>query len=204
MSPRTGRSPQRGPPAALVNELTSLVATSDGDTVDLIGLVARLSADALLAVPSFLGMSIVITVGEDLIAFRTFEEGPRPPDSGSSLLLSLAAPGGGTPPPDLAFILFAAAPGAFVDIAADVAWLDPSTTIVLDEHLAASPDSSAPLRLRELSTINQAVGVLIADGFTVDGAGVELHRLGSVRALGRVEAAASVLAGLHDRWPATP
>ena len=64
--------------------------------------------------------------------------------------------------------LFAGSPGAFVDLAADLAWLTgrPPKDFALDEHLRIPVPDESRVSLRASSVINQAVGVLIARGYS--------------------------------------
>lgn len=77
--------------------------------------------------------------------------------------------------PHVAVTLYAANPGAFVDLAADVAYTisRPLTDVAIDEHLSG-PDATQPshgpeatpgaVTVAELSIINQAIGMLIGRG----------------------------------------
>ena len=55
------------------------------------------------------------------------------------------------------------APGTFVDLAADLAWLTarPLSDLVLDRHLPPPAERGAATSLFEASVINQAIGALI-------------------------------------------
>lgn len=75
-------------------------------------------------------------------------------------------------------VLYAATPGAFVDLAADLAWvlrLEP-TALALDQHLVVPVSSDGLVGLAEHATINRAIGVLIARGHTPASARGELRR----------------------------
>ena len=88
----------------------------------------------------------------------------RPEQITTSLLvpLAVAADGGEV---SVALILYAETPGAFIDLAADLAWITgrPPEDFALDEHRSLPTNSTA--RLTDLSSINQALGVLIERGF---------------------------------------
>ena len=77
---------------------------------------------------------------------------------------------------DSQIIFYASVPGSFVDMAADLAVALGSEGLRLDEDipLAIVSDLTGMARL---STINEAVGVLIGHGHTPDGAQRELRHI---------------------------
>jgi hypothetical protein len=78
-------------------------------------------------------------------------------------------------------VFYAGAPGAFDDLAADLAsGLDLSTGCIrLDEDLTPELLVSGVVGVEEMSTVNQAIGVLIGRGHTCETAQAELHRQSS-------------------------
>lgn len=123
-----------------------------------------LRRDATWAVPSYLGLSISVTVGGGAAAFTILDE----LNESSAIATSIAIPllrgeRGATSVSTL--VLYAGQPGAFVDLTADLAWLTDSELVdfVLDQHLQP-PDPHAFDVLESQSRINQAIGVLIAQG----------------------------------------
>lgn len=149
--------------------------------------------DLRRAVNSFLGLTMTLAVDGHEISF-TLTEHETP--AGTSLHIPLR------PVADLeggsSLLLYAATPGAFVDLAADIAWilqLDPSA-LVLDGHLAMPASSDSVVGLREHATINRAIGALIEGGYTPESAGVELRRRADLDGGDIPAAAQRVLAGL--------
>lgn len=126
----------------------------------------------------------------------------------SSLLLPLAPtaapdPMGGPPLATgwwtVQIVLYAAARGAFVDMAADLSWLQgtPLGDVVLDEHL--SPDlgsQSTSSAMTRASQTDQALGVLLAGGLTLTQAEGELGVLAARDDLDLVTAAERLLLDL--------
>jgi hypothetical protein len=73
-------------------------------------------------------------------------------------------------------ILYAAAPGTFVDLAADLAWLTAQTLteFAFDEHLTLPDGPDTAAQLQAACEINQAIGVLIGRGHTPEHADRQL------------------------------
>lgn len=94
--------------------------------------------------------------------------------------------------------LYAGTPGAFVDLAADLAWLTtrPLSDFVLDEHLTVPPPSNTGTQLQAASIINQAIGVLIGRGHTPEEANGQLDAQAARAGTDRHGAAQLVLATL--------
>jgi hypothetical protein len=102
-------------------------------------------------------------------------------------------------------VLYATTPGAFVDLAADLAWVlevQPSA-LVLDRHLVLpSPPAQGVVGLREHATINRAIGALIERGHSPESARAELHLHADLDSGDIPAAAQRILDGLHP--PAQP
>jgi hypothetical protein len=92
-----------------------------------------------------------------------------------------------------------------VDLAADlaVALGVPPGDVVLDADLALPDLVRAHRELDELTVLNQAVGVLLARGLTVDEARAALVRRGASDGTGVLGAARALLASLVQRGPAS-
>ncbi|MDP9094783.1 MAG: hypothetical protein M3N95_18055 [Actinomycetota bacterium] len=93
-------------------------------------------------------------------------------------------------------LFYAADPGAFVDLAADLSFalgLELSD-LVLDRHLTLPRHGEGIDGFEFWSGINQAVGVLIARGHTPESARTELHRLADSDSGNLHDAARAVLA----------
>lgn len=181
---------------ALQRDLRALSDALDLPEGDLLGLVTELAASVRLAVESYLGMSLLIASTPDL-ALSVFDDAADPPRALTSLFLGLSPPGD-VPAEStvLGVVLYARVPGAFVDLAADAQWLGATGAVRLDEHLPAPTDGAPNTYLEDLSTVNQALGVLVAGGSTLDEARARLDDHARADGATRVAAARRVLAGL--------
>jgi hypothetical protein len=177
----------------LAAELASLSAALDEPGSDIGQGLRLLAAAAAAAVSSYLGLSVVVTRSDSSFTVALLEDGVTVGDIGTSIVLALPGAGDGQGLAAVAFVLYARAPGAFVDLAADVAWLTgrPLTDFALDEHLTVP---NAPTPLVEASVINQAIGVLIGRSYTAKQAHRELDTQSAHRATDRLTAAHLILA----------
>jgi hypothetical protein len=186
--------------ASLAVELAALSAALDEPGSDIGRGLRQLSVAAATAVPSYLGLSVVVTHSDPAFTITLLEDGGAGGDIGASIRLTWSNVADGDVAV-VAFILYARAPGAFVDLAADVAWLTGGTPteLVLDAHLGipAEPDTAA--HIEAASLINQAIGVLIGRGFTPEQAHLEVDALTARSGVGRVTAAHLILARLIPR-----
>lgn len=85
-----------------------------------------LISQAVHAVPSFVGLSVLIPVAEEApLEVTTFENDPDDEHIGASLRFRVRADSSGVADGSslIELILYAAQPGAFVDLAADRIWL---------------------------------------------------------------------------------
>ncbi len=171
--------------AALAADLGILTAALDESGDNLLRSLHHLGVDAQAAVPSYLGLSVIVDGSDPPFTFTTLEDGAAD-DVRTSLRLTL--PGDGAASTSVAFVLYARTPGTFVDLTADLAWLTgrPLSDFVLDQHLSVPAGSDTGTYLRTASVINQAIGVLIGRGYTpgqahreldtqADGAGTDRH-----------------------------
>jgi hypothetical protein len=127
-----------------------------------------LEVDAQAAVPTYLGLSLIVDGSDPPFTFSTIEDGGADNVRTSLRLTLLAGVGDGRAAPLVALIFYAATPGAFVVLTADLAWLTgrPPSEFALDQHLSVPAGSDATAYLRTTSVINQAIGVLIGRGYT--------------------------------------
>jgi len=154
--------------AALAADLGILTTALDEPADDVLHSLHRLGADARAAVPTYLGLSVIVDGSDPPLTFSTLEDGAAD-NVRTSLRLTLpAGVGEGRAAPLVAFIFYAARPGTFVDLAADLAWLTgrPPSEFALDQHLSVPAGSDGGTSLRAASVINQAIGVLIGRGYT--------------------------------------
>lgn len=180
-------------PTPLTVDLASLQEQLDG-----FGVVVK------LAVASYLDMTVTVAVDGHQVRFTAPERATTTgPAVGASLLIplslvSLAEPGS-------TLVLHAAAPGAFLDLAADLSYalgLDPHA-LMLDAHLAPPNGSGEGVSsLAEYCTINRAIGVLIERGHTRESAREGLAQYASLDGGELHTAAEQVLRNTDTRLPA--
>jgi hypothetical protein len=183
-------------PARLLAELALLTQALDLPGTDVAQTLRRLAADARSAVESFLGLSVAITADRIRFDLTLLDDGTQPVHIQTSLLvpLSTAAVVASATPASVALILYAATPGAFIDLAADLSWITGRALAEfrLDEHRALPSNYVAPTSLAAMSSINQALGVLIGRGATPEQAERDLHTRAATAGI-ELAAAATVL-----------
>ena len=163
----------------LADELKQLLRTSQG------------------AVPSCQGLSITITSRGQAVVFTLLEDGVGPRHIRTSILLPLplftATEEGSS------LVLFGTRPGAFVDFAADlsVATVLPLARFVLDAHVALAARAGERTGLAELAIVNQAIGILIEGGLTLEAAVKQLRTLSVANAESTHAVAARIVDDLH-------
>ncbi len=177
--------------AALAAGLRLLTETLDDPGADVADGLRQLTLDAAAAVSSYLGLSLVLPVRDPPFTISVLADGAVAGDIRTSLHVPLPGLDSG-PHPAMALILYAEAPGAFVDLAADLAWLTKRapTEFTLDAHLAVPAGTDIAGRLQAASDIDQAIGVLISRGYTPE------------QADSRLDASAGAGAGETDRHAA--
>ncbi|MGA7052803.1 MAG: hypothetical protein WBZ37_16315 [Mycobacterium sp.] len=187
--------------AALAAELAFLTAALDEPDADVANSLRRLAAGAAAAMPTFLGLSVSVVGSDPPFAFTAFVEGIGTGDVGTSLRLALPGVDGARPPSPVVVDLYARSPGTFVDLTADLAWLTgrPLSDFVLDQHLSEPVASGSAISLFEASVINQAIGVLIGQGYTPEQAERHLTAESAGTGTGRHAVGLCVLAGLNGR-----
>lgn len=187
--------------AALAADLGILTAALDEPGVDVALSLSQLAADATVAVPTFLGLSVAVAGSDPPFTLTVFVEGVGAGDVRTSLRLALSGVGDVGLRPAVVLVLYAGSPGTFVDLAADLAWLTarPLSDFVLDQHLPAPAERSAATSLFEASVINQAIGALIGQGYTPEQAERHLTAEGADAGISRHAVALRILAGLNAR-----
>ena len=164
--------------AALAADLALLTQALDDSGIDLEAGLRAFTADVKVAVASFTGMTMTIAFDGHDVSFTVHDDATIQP--ATSLLIPLATV---TPTdPASTLLLYAATPGAFVDLAADLIYalrIEP-TALVLDGHFDPRAGSGGITGLDEHSAINQAIGVLIGRGYTPESAQHELQRLATL------------------------
>jgi hypothetical protein len=184
--------------AALAAELEILTAALDQPGADIARSVHQLALNAAAGVTSYLGLSVLVGRSDPPFAFTILADGVAADDIGTSLRVELPGVGDGGGRLTVAVNLYAGSPGAFVDLAADMAWLTarPLSDFVLDQHLTIPTQSNTGTQLRAASVINQAIGVLIGRGHTPEQAHWQLDTQAADAGTDRHAAAQLVLATL--------
>ncbi len=130
--------------------------------------------------PTYLGLRVTVHGCNPPFTFTILEDGAVADAVRSSLRLRLPGVGGDRSSPSVSLSLYAAVPGTYVDLTADLAWLTgrPPSDFVLDRHLPGPARPDAGTYLWTASVINQAIGVLIGRGYTPEQADRELDTQG--------------------------
>jgi hypothetical protein len=132
------------------------------------------------------------------VTFTVLQDDVTPGEIQTSLrmsLLSSATSISADPAASVVLVLYAANPGAFTDIAADLTWITGTETagFSLDIDLALPALDASTDALRNASTLNQAVGVLIGEGKTPGQAASYIGSLATGLNINDAQAAASIL-----------
>jgi hypothetical protein len=184
--------------AALAVELEILTTALDQPGTDIAHSVRQLALNAAAAVTTYLGLSVLVARSDPPFAFTALADGAVADDIRTSLQVVLPAGGDGGDRLTVAVNLYAGSPGAFVDLAADLAWLTarPLSDFVLDQHLTIPTPSDAETQPLAASVVNQAIGVLIGRGYTPEQAHCQLDAQAAHACTGRHAAAQLILATL--------
>jgi hypothetical protein len=183
-----------------IRDLFSDLAVPDpgtGQPVDLEDSLAALTASVRHAVPSYRGLGLILIIDEQPVTVTSAERG-NASDIATSLCLSLAwVPLLG---PDSQITFYASVPGTFVDLAGDLAHALGSESLHLDGDIPSALASDLT-GVRRLSTINEAVGVLIGHGHTPDRAQHELRHMADTARISIHRAAEAVIENPSSaRW----
>ena len=189
--------------AAVAADLAALTDALDDPGVDLAMLLHQLVADAKFAVNTFVGLTVRVTISGQLSNLTVFEDGGSFGDIGASLLVPMHVMVDGTRAESaIDLVLYASAAGAFTDLAADLAWLSGQdlAEFALDQHLVViERDEVDGLFARSL--ITQAIGMLIARGYTPEQAERQLDAHAARAGADRHIAARLILAGSDGAAP---
>lgn len=198
--------------AALATDLALLTAAlfdvSVDPRTDIAQTMLGFATNARLAVASFLGLTITITkrtralADQVVLRLTLLDDHNDPGDIKTSLVLP--GPTDTTADqPGIQVVLYAATPGAFVDLAADMAFLTGNALdgADLDQHhgLAGEPDITGGIHAE--SAISEAIGVLIDRGRTPDQASTELDTLAGAAHTDRITEATALLTALTPHSP---
>ncbi|MEJ7647584.1 MAG: ANTAR domain-containing protein [Nakamurella sp.] len=172
----------------LVTQLDGLTKALDGSGDDLHAILSVLVDDLRTGISSFVGLSITVSAGWEPVTVTTMSVHTAV----TSMLLPLGAAhaGGGD------IVLYAETPGAFTDLAADARIaLGRDDEIVVDGHLPPPTAFAAQASVDTLvdrSTIDQAVGYLIEQGYPPARAKTELSRRAAATGISLAQIAAQV------------
>jgi len=185
--------------AALAADLDLLTDALDAPGADITDAARQLAIDAGLAVRSYLGLTVFTTGIDPNFTFSLMADGAQDHDVRASLMMPLSQMRRADVGTDVTVVVFAAKDGAFVDLAADLAWILGCnlSDIAVDEHLVAGGlDTVESVAAR--SVINQALGVLLGRGMTPEQADGELDAQAAAASTDRHTAAARILTYLTD------
>ena len=182
----------------LAGDLRLLTAALDEPGTDIAEGLQQLAFDARTAVGSYQGLSLSLSRSDPSYTCTYLDDGVLAGDIATSLRLTLPAPGASRVPSPVVLTLYAGSPGAFVDLAADLAWLTarPSSEFVLDRDLPIPAGVRTGTPLAAASVINEAIGVLIGRGDTPQQADRRLNSRAAAAGTDRYGAARLVLATL--------
>ena len=169
-----------------VNRIFADLAGRDGDVPDgdLQRSLATLMDGLQRAVPSFCGLAITVVIDQQPVTLTAVRPGLNTSDITTSLRVSLSF----MPSLDAGsqIIYYAAARGSLTDLASDLTLAGGDVGLRLDEDILPAPVAGLT-GVPELSIINQAIGMLIAQGHNPESAREEL--------IGRAQ---QVGIGLHE------
>jgi hypothetical protein len=180
--------------AALSEDLAALSDAAGGEYHVAL---AQLGRGLQVAVPSYLGLSITLVTFGQPITFTAARRGSDAIDVQASLHFPVALLTESDPSSTLT--VYAAVAGAFADLAADLGWLADTdgSMVLLDQHLVPESDDDDGA-LTDFALINQAAGVLIAAGFAVEDAYLEIAARAERAGIARAEAAREIVRAVSD------
>ena len=183
-----------------IHNLFSDLAVPDaitGQPVDLEDSLTALTVALKRAAPSYRGLVLSLVIDEQPVSVASAEVG-NTSDIATSLCVSLAWVSSLSADSQITF--YASVPGTFVDLAADLSFALGSESLHLDEDIPSALVSDLTGASR-LSTINEAVGILIGHGHTPDSAQHELRYIAEANA-SSIQRAAEVVTDspTSGRW----
>ncbi len=188
--------------AALAADLAILTEALDEPGIDIAETLRRLAADARTAVKSYLGLTLMVPGAVPTFRINVMDDYAARPAVRTSILIALDH-GIDHAGPDAVLVLYAANPGAFIDLAADLCWLTGAalTDFVLDQHLHLAQETDTAGLVRAESTVSQAIGVLIGQGYPPEEAVLELAARAASAGIDRFAAARIILDSLPRMDP---
>lgn len=160
----------------LVEGLSLLADALDDPSVDLKSVLDVLTADLVTSVPGYLGLTVAVQIGGHPVLINTIDIEDAD-DARATLMLPLSPVNGGTTG---SVVFYSRTSDAFLSMAGEVRWIfNLDGPAPLDAHLPFIGAPAPPVGVRGLTAmcaINQAVGILVVDGYTVPAARAELRR----------------------------
>jgi hypothetical protein len=180
---------------------------------DIQATLARLMLDAAAATAAFAGISVRVHVAGRATTITTLLDTVAPAQVVTSLRIPLptghtepagaAGAAGGSVSGQAQVVLYATRPGALIDLAADLSWLtgQPLSALTLDSDLADLPALLDTPSLGTERVIDQAAGVLIATGMTIQQAYTEIEHRAATTNTNQITAAQHILDQLDVATP---
>jgi len=193
-------------PRALAVDLALLTVALDDHEKDVGATLALLASDAAAAVLSYVGLSVRVRARDSYVELTTLGDDIEIDGIKASIRIpwESVASAARADDPRIVLVLYASTAGAFVDLAADLAWLTGRSMddVLLDHDIGQRIHAHPTESLRSLSTVNQAVGVLIGQGRSLEEARDCLDAAAAVAGTSRQDAATGVLASLRAQTDA--
>ena len=185
---------------SVIAALSTLTEALDDPTIDLGRSLSELADVVRLAVPSAVGLSVRTGPEGSRIELTGGAEDIVPTEIGTSLTITLPWPEAPTQATRTAIVLYARAKGAFVDLAADVTWLAGTRVVdvVLDSHLDPPHDVDPRTTLEAMAAVNQAIGMLLSQGFTPEQAERHIYQRAASTGIAAQFAAVAIMAQLIE------
>jgi hypothetical protein len=192
-------------PQDLVEGLSLLSDALDDPATDLQAILDVLTDDLAAAVPGYLGLTMAVQAADNPVVVTTLDIDDNT-DVTATLMLPLLPLAGITG----SVIFYSRIAGAFLSLVLDAAWIfNVGVSAALDGHLptttttatATTPARAGRVGIHGLTAqcaVNQAIGVLITDGFTVPAARAELRRRATRNGQTLSEAADQLMRDLGD------
>jgi len=141
------------------------------------------------AAPSYSGLAITVMIDDQPVTLTSMEPFTDASAIVTSLRLSLGWLTSLSSASQITF--YAATPGTFVDLAADLSYVIGAVSLRLDEDLPSRFGSDL-IGVNELSAINKAIGILVGHDHTLGSARRELQRMADAAAISLSQAAGRV------------
>jgi hypothetical protein len=178
--------------AALAADLAMLSEALDEPGADIERTLSRLAGRAAAATPAFGGLTAAVLVDGRWMTITSLVDSASTADIVTSVRIPLRPLGTAL---DAYVVMYATRLGALVDLAADLSWLtgQPLHAFVADEDVAELPGLVVSEGLDARRAVDQALGVLMADGRTLDEARTELDERARRSGTDRCSAARMIL-----------